>query len=61
MANIRSLCLDEQPAGATVVEKAILDWATNRKLDAVSWTALQRNFEEKTGQALSIEQAISHL
>jgi len=61
MANIRSLRLDEQPAGPTVVEKAILDWATDRKLDAVSWTALQSNFEEKTGQAFSIEQAIAHL
>lgn len=61
MANIRSFRLDEQPAGPTAVEKAILDWATDKKLDAVTWTALQSNFETKTGQVFSIAQAIAHV
>ena len=61
MANIGYVCVDEQPARPSAIEKAILDWAAKQKLDAVIWTALQSNFEEKTGQPYSVRQAIAHI
>jgi len=61
MENIGYVRLNEQPTRPSDVEKTIIAWAAEKKLDAVVWTALQTNFEHKTKQPFSIEQAIAHI
>jgi hypothetical protein len=42
-------------------EDAIPAWGRTKNLEAVIWTALESNFEEKTGQPFSVDTALSHL
>jgi hypothetical protein len=39
----------------------LASWLAERELDAVIWTALPANFEERAGRALSLDAAISYL
>jgi hypothetical protein len=41
--------------------RRLASWLTDRQLDAVIWTALPPNFEERTGRALSVSAAVSYL
>ncbi len=61
MENIGYVRLNEQRTRPSAVEKAIIAWAAEKKLDAVVWTALQTNFEDKIKRPFSIEQAIAHI
>ncbi len=51
---------DESPKN-TSAERPIEAWARARDLDAVIWTALESNFEEKTKKAFSVDAGIAHL
>jgi hypothetical protein len=42
-------------------EDAIAAWARTKNLEAVIWTALESNFQEKTRQPFSVDAALSHL
>jgi hypothetical protein len=42
-------------------EKAITEWATARKLDAVVWTALESNFETEVHRPFSVEEAVAYI
>ena len=42
-------------------EDAIATWAITKNLEAVIWTALESNFQEKTRQPFSVGAAVSHL
>lgn len=44
-----------------VFEKEIIEWAAPKDLDAVIWTALPSNFQEKTNQSFSVDNALSYL
>lgn len=39
----------------------LASWLAERELDAVIWTALPSNFEERTGRALSVDAAVGYL
>jgi hypothetical protein len=39
----------------------LASWLAERELDAVIWTALPANFEERAGRALSVDAAVGHL
>lgn len=39
----------------------IKDWAVERHLDAVIWTALESNFEKKKGTSFSVLAAVEHI
>ncbi len=41
--------------------QAISRWATERNLDAVVWTALPSNFQERTGMPFNMDNAIAYL
>ena len=41
--------------------EAVAQWAAAKGIDAVVWTDLPGNFEEKTGRAFSIDAAITYL
>jgi L-arabinose isomerase len=43
------------------VQDAIACWAREKCLDAVVWTALESNFQQKTGQQFSVGAALRHL
>jgi hypothetical protein len=53
------------PQAASSIERAaddpILAWARLKKLDAVVWTALKRNFKERTGQPFSVGAVVSYV
>jgi hypothetical protein len=50
----------KQSSEMTVMNQ-IKAWAKNQGIDAVVWTALPPNFEEKTGNLFSAESAIAYL
>jgi hypothetical protein len=41
--------------------RAIYDWATRKRLDAVVWTDLPSNFADKTGRPFSVLSALEYL
>jgi hypothetical protein len=43
------------------VEKPILDWVVDNGFDAVIWTALGSNFEQKTGKPYCVESALAYI
>ena len=61
-ANIHCIRLDEQPALPNTLEKEnpIVTWARGKKLDAVVWTALKSNFEEKVGKPFSVKALLAY-
>jgi hypothetical protein len=50
-----------EPLNGGIPGGAIAAWARTKNLDAVIWTALESNFEAKTGQPFSIGPVLSHL
>jgi hypothetical protein len=48
-------------ADARVPDEEIIAWARAKHLEAVIWTALSSNFQEKTKQPFSIDAALSYL
>jgi hypothetical protein len=42
-------------------ENAIATWARGKTIDAVVWTALKSNFEEKAGHPFSVEAVVSYV
>ncbi len=61
LANIGHISLSEKPSPPNDLEKAIIDWATEKRLDAVVWTALKSNFEEKVKKPFSTGNAIAYI
>jgi hypothetical protein len=43
------------------ITNRIGDWARRAGVDAVIWTALTANFEQKTGERFSVERAVAYL
>jgi hypothetical protein len=52
---------EEEPLNRGVTEGVIAAWARTKNLDAVIWTALKSNFQEKTRQPFSVGAVLSHL
>lgn len=61
MEKIGHVSLNQQSAEPSDIEKTIAQWAAEKKLDAVVWTALQTNFEDKLKHPFSIERAVAHI
>ena len=62
--NIRCVRFDEQsalPDHPLETEGRIVAWARERKLDAVVWTALKSNFEEKAGEPFSVDAVVAYV
>lgn len=61
--NIGFIRLSQQPAmpDPRKMEDRILAWAREKKLDAVVWTALGSNFEEKTRNPFSVDAVLAYL
>src|SRR5262249_25627141 len=59
--NIGHLHANTPPSQPEGIERVILAWAKEKEIDAVVWTALHTNFEEKTKRPFSIEHAIAHI
>ena len=62
--NIRCVRFDEQsalPDHPLETEGRIVAWARERKLDAVVWTALKSNFEEKVGEPFSVKAVLAYV
>ena len=49
------------PLNCGVPEGAIVAWARAKNLDAVIWTALESNFQEKTRHPFSVDAVLLHL
>jgi hypothetical protein len=52
---------EAEPSKHTVPEDTIVGWARTKNLEAVIWTALESNFQEKTRQPFSVGAVLSHL
>jgi hypothetical protein len=52
-------CLDSLRSSDLVGD--LSSWLAERELDAVIWTALPANFEERAGRELSVDAAVGHL
>lgn len=50
-----------EPFDNGVPEGAIVAWSRTKNLDAVIWTALKSNFQEKTRRPFSVGAVLSHL
>ncbi len=48
-------------SNSDAAENCILQWAQQKGLNAVVWTALKSNFAERTGQPFSVAAAVSYL
>jgi hypothetical protein len=57
------LDLTERTTDSTrsLITKQIRDWAMEAGIDAVIWTALTPNFEQKTGKQFSVDRAVTYL
>jgi hypothetical protein len=56
--NIGYIRLDEQ---SLEIEDPIVVWAKKKKVDAVVWTALESNFEEKVKKQFSVKAAVAYV
>lgn len=63
LKNIARLDLPFSPSGSLDRKEvtAVAEWATNRHLDVVVWTALENNFEEKVRKPYSVAEAVAYL
>jgi len=52
---------EAKPLNCALTENAITTWGRVKNLDAVIWTALKSNFQEKTTQPFSVGAVVSHL
>jgi hypothetical protein len=52
---------EAEPLNCGLTEEAIAAWARVKNVDAVIWTALKNNFQEKTTQPFSVGAVVSHL
>lgn len=52
---------EAEPLKHDAPEDAIAAWARTKHLEAVIWTALKSNFQEKTRQVFSVGAVLSHL
>ncbi|SRR6266699_1776305 len=61
--NIGRITVPPDVAGSENGEpsKLILEWARERRLDAVVWTALGSNFQEKRSQEFSVAAAVAYV
>ncbi len=59
--NIGLLSVASPPGKPDAIGRAILGWAARKEIDAVVWTALKSNFEEKTGQPFSVPLATAYI
>lgn len=49
-----------EPTQSSITNR-IRDWANKAGIDAVVWTALTTNFDQKTGEQFSVERALAYL
>jgi hypothetical protein len=54
-------CLDSIPGADPSVLARLASWLSDRQLDALIWTGLPSNFEERTGRPLSVDAAVRYL
>jgi hypothetical protein len=52
---------EAEPLKQAAPEDTIVVWARTKNLEAVIWTALESNFQEKTRQPFSVGAALSHV
>lgn len=48
-------------SGCNDKEGPVAEWAVEKKIDVVVWTALKANFEKKTGHLFSVEAVVSYV
>jgi hypothetical protein len=61
LSNIGLIRPSENRATPDEVQRAIIDWALAKKLDAVVWTALKSNFQDKVNKPFSTSNAVSYI
>jgi hypothetical protein len=54
-------CLDSIPRADPSVLARLASWLSDRHMDAVIWTGLPSNFEERTGRPLSVDAAVRYV